>query len=264
MITSVEFTDVNDCPHHYIKDVFKNGDVFNFKDGVNIIIGKNGSGKSTLLNLISMYTLCETTMMSAVPSNAIEYPRIFKDDNTVYNGVLIHHDYISKVFKYKPAIEMNNDEAQQNFTNFNLYINTVKASCGEGTMVALNCLFNELFGKNNYEYPIKKLQEIADSSNDVWKANITSLLNYYKANRCKLNNWSITVLLDEPDRNLDIDNIQQLYGILSYQKENTQLICVIHNPMLIYKLSKVEHINFVELTEGYLDSIKKFIEGDKD
>ena len=36
----------------------------------------------------------------------------------------------------------------------------------------------------------------------------------------------------------------------------TQLICVIHNPILIYKLSKLEYINFIELTKGYLKEIK--------
>ena len=36
----------------------------------------------------------------------------------------------------------------------------------------------------------------------------------------------------------------------------TQLICVIHNPILIYKLSKLKYINFIELTEGYLEEIK--------
>lgn len=62
--------------------------------------------------------------------------------------------------------------------------------------------------------------------------------------------------IDEPDKNLDISNIEELYGVLSYQKEMTQLICVIHNPILIYKLSKLDYINFIELTNGYLDSIK--------
>ena len=37
----------------------------------------------------------------------------------------------------------------------------------------------------------------------------------------------------------------------------TQLICVIHNPILIYKLSKLDYINFIELTEGYLNEIKE-------
>ena len=36
----------------------------------------------------------------------------------------------------------------------------------------------------------------------------------------------------------------------------TQLICVIHNPILIYKLSQLDYINFIEMTNGYLDDIK--------
>ena len=43
--------------------------------------------------------------------------------------------------------------------------------------------------------------------------------------------------------------------VLSYQKEMTQLIRVIHNPILIYKLSKLDYINFIELTDGYLEEI---------
>ena len=43
----------------------------------------------------------------------------------------------------------------------------------------------------------------------------------------------------------------------------TQLITVIHNPVLIYKLSKVKgknKVNFIELTDGYLNDIKNVFE----
>ena len=67
-------------------------------------------------------------------------------------------------------------------------------------------------------------------------------------NRAYLNLWSIDIdkMQDEP----------KLDKVLSYQKEMTQLICVIHNPILIYKLSKLNYINFIELTDGYLEEIK--------
>ena len=55
----------------------------------------------------------------------------------------------------------------------------------------------------------------------------------------------------------DIENIEDIYKVLSYKKEMTQLICVIHNPILIYKLSKLNYINWIELSEGYLDKIKE-------
>jgi len=43
----------------------------------------------------------------------------------------------------------------------------------------------------------------------------------------------------------------------------TQLIAVIHNPILIYKLSRIRgknKINFIELTDGYLNDIKNVFE----
>ena len=56
-------------------------------------------------------------------------------------------------------------------------------------------------------------------------------------------------------KSIIINNNENLPIRYSY-KLITQLICVIHNPILIYKLSKLKHINFIELTEGYLKEIK--------
>lgn len=49
MITKVQITDNSKLPLKYAKelDAFKNGKEYNFKGGVNVIIGKNGSGKTT-------------------------------------------------------------------------------------------------------------------------------------------------------------------------------------------------------------------------
>jgi len=68
-----------------------------------------------------------------------------------------------------------------------------------------------------------------------------------------------TIILDEPDRNLDLKNIDKIKGILSFHKRNTQIIAVVHNPLLIYALSKKKNINFIELTPGYIDRIKNQI-----
>lgn len=71
--------------------------------------------------------------------------------------------------------------------------------------------------------------------------------------------FEYTVLMDEPDRNLDIDNIMQIYNVLSFHKPQTQIIAIIHNPALIYKLSKLDCVNFIEMTEGYLKDVVNFI-----
>ena len=104
-----------------------------------------------------------------------------------------------------------------------------------------------------------QLKNLMDRANDRWKVNIEKMLSYYKDNRVNIDpkDFEYTFLLDEVDRSLDITNIETMYKLMSYQKETTQLISVIHNPILIYKLSKLDYINFIEMSEGYLDSIKK-------
>lgn len=84
---------------------------------------------------------------------------------------------------------------------------------------------------------------------------------YYEDNHVVLmeKDFEYTILMDEPDRNLDIDNIMDLYKVLSFHKPQTQIIAVIHNPALIYKLSKLDCVNFIEMTKGYLKKITGFM-----
>lgn len=90
MITSVKIKDNTKTPFEYVSDIeaFENGREFIFKPGVNVIIGKNGSGKSTLLNIISMYALCEKSMCSEMPAEALDFPPIFDDDDKVLDGII--------------------------------------------------------------------------------------------------------------------------------------------------------------------------------
>ena len=103
---------------------------------------------------------------------------------------------------------------------------------------------------------------MSKDGNDAWKKYAEKYLEYIKKYNVPSNSkdYEITAILDEPDRNLDILNIDELYNILSYKKEHIQLIATIHNPILIYKLMKYNDVNIIELKEGYADAIKKTIE----
>ena len=95
-----------------------------------------------------------------------------------------------------------------------------------------------MFGQKDYTFPITRSCRIQEKSNAFWIKRIDNLLKYYKRNRITLteSSFEYTVLMDEPDRNLDIDNIMQIYNVLSFHKPQTQIIAIIHNPALIYKL----------------------------
>ena len=262
MITSIRIHDNERTPFHYLPELraFRNGVEFNFKPGVNVIVGKNGSGKSTLLNLIAKYTLCEKTMCSEVPADALSFPDVF-DEDKVFDGVSIHADYAGKIFRLLLHTEMNKDDILKNIHNFSSYMSGSDCSSGEKGVCAVNALFNFIFSQENYAFPLSKLKEYGKSANTLWKGRMDSLIDYYKKNHVKVSgsDFEYTILMDEPDRNLDIENIMQIYGVLSFHKPQTQIIAVVHNPSLIYKLSKLDCVHFVEMTEGYLKQIINFI-----
>lgn len=66
MLQRVLIKDNTNLPLSYAKDLkaFKNGIEYNFRPGINIIIGPNGCGKSTLMNILSMFFWCSSNMES--------------------------------------------------------------------------------------------------------------------------------------------------------------------------------------------------------
>lgn len=267
MITSITINDNKRTPFRYAPKIkaFKNGTEFVFKPGVNIIIGKNGSGKSTLLNMIKKYMLCENSMCSEVPNEVLDFPDVFDDEDQILDGVSIKADYVGKVFNLLQQSEMNNYDALKNSHNFNLYMNGSSSSSGEKNICAISTLFDFIFSRQDYEFPIRSLVEYKKKSNKFWIARIDNLLRYYKNNHIKISekDFEYTTLMDEPDRNLDIDNIANLYDVLSIHKPQTQIIAVIHNPALIYKLSELDCVNFIEMSKGYLKKISVFMKSVK-
>ena len=62
-----------------------------------------------------------------------------------------------------------------------------------------------------------------------------------------------TQLVNTPGAKYPVLKVLKSYMLCDFMQtvEN-----VIHNPILIYKLSKLKHINIIELTDGYLEEIK--------
>lgn len=270
MIESVIIKDINKVPIKYMADIsiFKQKKKFKFKKGINVIIGPNGCGKSTLLKLISKYLLCENKNKSELPKTALSFPNhlfeqnLYSDQMEFNDGVDVKCDFSIVSFNLRSPKEMNDEEAFSSFNSFCSAYKGANSSMGENMLIALDSLFELAFNKNTeLIFPIRELERKRNSVSEIWKENIENLLNYYKKNYIKTEQKIFTFLLDEPDRNLDISNIESVYTILSHERKDTQLIAVVHNPILIYKLSKLDYVNFIELKKGYLNKIKKVIEG---
>lgn len=260
MITKIEIVDNTNTPLSYICDLngFENGKTFEFKPGVNIIIGKNGSGKSTLLKLIEKYTLLDKDCHNKqLLSGLFEIT-----NNDIKDGVRVYGDYKASLFRLCHMTEMaNSNTAFSSFENFGATYMSMNSSTGEGVLIALQTMFKKMFSTNaKLSFPLTDIEDIATDSNDIWKERARAYLEYIKKNTIDFKEKEYTILIDEPDRNLDIENIKEIYCILGNRKKNTQVIAVIHNPLLIYRLSSQKDINFIEMEPGYLEKIKNEVD----
>lgn len=251
MIDRVVIRDNENTPIHYLSDLkaFKNGTEYVFKEGVNVIVGKNGCGKTTLMDLIKRYLLVDFTECGRglYNCNVTDLYKGFYGEGFL-NGVDVFADYKRNTFRLSHAGEKEKYQAAETAEDFvNLY-NQNHASTGEGVVIALNTLFSQIFNK--------KTELMFDY--DQFKDDIFGEYGrYIKEHRIEGNEW--TILMDEPDRNLDIENIGSIKEILSFHKPQTQVIAVVHNPLLIVALSRNPEVNIIEMTKGYVKQVTKLV-----
>ena len=270
MIKSVTIRDAGCAPYAYIADIpaLKEGTTIEFKPGINIIVGANGCGKSTLIKTIATYLLCGKGCMKTPTGynsvrDAANDMHLWDPTETekLLDGVDVAHDYNGVAFILRNSYEMEEGEALRDMDSFKSAYTRRVSSMGENTMFSIQTLFDVMFADKGVEYlafPIANLKKIMDNAGDVWKERLKKLLLYYKRNQVTdltPEDFQYTVLMDEPDRNLDIYNLDQVADILSQDKEMTQLIATVHNPLLIARLSQKPNVNIIEMTEGYVNAV---------
>ena len=263
MITKVVIKNNKKTPMSYVKNVFKNKKTFNFKPGVNIIIGENGSGKSTLMSLIEHYTLTSNYECDIKTLERFTHSLLGKSTDLL-EGVDVYGDYERNVFRMARPDERSesggDDLYLQSIQGFRDMFDMYHQSTGESVIQAMNSLFNRIFSANaKLKFPMDAINRGAKSEGEEGGI-YTAYKKYVEEHKVDCDG-EYTILMDEPDRNLDVVHIKEIKEILSFHKEETQLIVVIHNPLLIYWALSQPHINIVELTKGYGKKVKDYIDG---
>lgn len=256
MVTKVVIKNNKRTPIRYLSELenFKNRKVFNFKTGVNVIVGENGCGKTTLLNLIKSYMLVDYIECGKGDFNcninrlSDKFGATIDDNDKLLDGADVYADYEKNTFRLCHNGERKGEDVMKNFNTFREKITQNTSSTGECVLVAINSLFGYMFSRRaNLYFDYSQFEKIYPQYFDYVKKHTVKCADEY------------TILMDEPDRNLSIDNISQIKSILSFHKEQTQIIAVIHNPLLICALSKNKSVNFIEMTKGYVDRVNRLV-----
>lgn len=249
MIKKINISDNTKSPILYLSNIgaFKNGCSYEFKPGVNVVVGPNGSGKSTLFKLIEYYLMigdkcCEKGEYGSNVTR-LRFPGRYID------GVDVFADYNKNTFKLSHYQDQKDKDVVKDINSFATHFESAHSSQGEKVMIAINSLFNYIFSnkvalKFNYSQ---------------FKESFPEYYNYTEKHKIEDNPSEYTILMDEPDRNLDIENIKIIKNILSFHKESTQLIVTLHNPLLITWAKKQKHINLIELKRGYARSVENIV-----
>lgn len=274
MIHKAILNNISLSPYPYIdserNDIFNLKNEYEFKPGINILIGKNGCGKTTLLNILRSYTLCNNEYHSKLPKSLLDI-NLFRpsESKPFLNGIDVLANYGASTYNLRNTKDIPTHRQMDNLFNFKETIITNNHSTGQGNIhniqTLLELMFNEPTTNTTIKFPINEIINKIDSyetTNHPWKSNLIDLYNYYIRNN--INDEVVTILMDEPEQNLDIDNLQQIYTILSETRPDTQIIASIHNPILIYRLSQLGNINIIEMNDGYLKTIINFIEARHD
>lgn len=169
---------------------------------------------------------------------------------------------------------IGNSTALDSFDNAKLFMASKEESKGQNVIGDINQLWDWMFKRQEECFPMWKFVQdihVEGTFKDIHlegclarrdeNETSTKLMKSIQSNQVDCNPFIYTILMDEPDQGLDIDNLEEVYSIVSYDKPQTQLIASIHNPVLINRLSKFGHINFIEMSNGYLKKVKNFMEG---
>lgn len=266
MIRSITIKKTNS--RHFTNRLFhnKNKDItYRFNDGVNIITGRNGSGKTVLLNLIKTNCGIMGTSTYSVMPTPMELNNFFSEnwqtipewiENRMKNlglptvqlqwdGSIVHHLTPSDFNCNTMWERMDNMvTTKQSFSGLEILDKMSSSrSSGENTN---QILYKLLSLPDRYDEPLT-------NANDVWlrvsKIHQDWLLSF------KSPKGKPTLLIDELDIHLDIDNQSTYWKLLGHLAKKWQIIVVSHS-IFAFKQKNARYLN---LSPGYFKTVKTLV-----
>lgn len=270
MIHELNIIDLNKSKFRYVLDderdtmgVLNSLKSVSFKRGLNLVVGENGCGKTTMLNMLSYYCMCmsgSTKISFDVTDRYCIREMIFRDDNEcgsiLLDGIEVKNNYAVKVSRLIIEEEKKNNDILGSVDSFASYFYSRGLSSGQTMIHSIMNTFDYMFNDNL----VTDMSILDRKMNSVWSPIQQMTRDFISKNNVEEDENVFTLLMDEPDRSLDIHYLRDLKEIFSNQKPNGQMIVTLHNPLLIHGLAKMSNVNVIELTPGYVNEISQAVE----
>jgi len=245
------------------------GREFHFSDGLNIITGRNGSGKTVLLNFMALMT---GNTDNSVSPHFIEPIRASK--GLFEKGYYTIPELIQKKIEdldYPPLkIEWDgaivNKVNNSNFDKGNRFDKLMKGSVAQ-----------QMYNKSGELGGVISQFLSTNSAGEKLIGNILSLMNLPRDYHGRLDKRSVndawlkcdelfyewhssfenkgkpTILIDEFDKHLDLDNQQAYFEFLKEMAKTWQIIVVSHSIFAF----KQKNVNYINLNPKYFKTVSK-------
>ncbi len=252
MIESIAINDPNDTPITWWgkNKTLQNLASARFSRGLNILWGKNGSGKSSLLAMIAKLFHAEQSRYSVVTHDSITSLWSSSATRKRPKGVDIVHDGQGVAYfdpQHKVGLIGGLAGFDYDFLDEGLGSIFTKGSSGQLVTHELGKILSKLKDKNTLEVEFKTQK---GDVNSLWYKRIEAVENYLKPS---IDKGPITLLLDEPDRSLDLPNQKLLWRGLRNISQKYQLIVASHSPFA----ANVKDAVYIELSDGYLTECRE-------
>lgn len=218
-----------------------------FTPGINVLFGPNGSGKSAVLRTIARLTFCEQGGFSALTETSIRaYVRI--DKEALPDGIGIETD--GQPVRYadpSQRVGVVGGGFDNDFFDEGFHEAIARESAGQAVIRRLTRVIGPP--------PPSQIRDVVGKGvNDIWlKAKERALLNLEP----RIPKGPATVLLDEPDRSMDLPLQEMFYREVLPRslKRNIQVILATHNPFALL----LPEANWIETQPGYLETCRSAV-----
>jgi predicted ATPase len=254
MIYSLKVTDpkMTSTPWWSEVETLSRVEKFEFSSGLNIIWGRNASGKSTILQLLAQWFHAFQGGRSLVTEDSIHKSRSpdrssdFK--SAILDGAEVKHDG-KPVIYHDPGkrIGVSYGHFDDDFLEEGLASAFVRGSSGQ---MAIHTLKKSVKQKTEPKIQFNMKKEHVNSTWAGWIEDIEKMLAPNAPAGPQ------TMLMDEPDRSLDIDNASLLWKQIPKLVPEFQVVVATHSPFAV----NVAGAQYIDLSPGYLEKCRALFE----